>query len=223
MDTISNIANLVISRDSKVLNMVKDLITNPTLICLNPPFVISLEVEQYDKNGQAEVSQHPVIVPGTGVKQYLNDNVAPQPYTWNLGGYIPGNQTVEKTNLYTPIVEFNTDMLWLAYERGAIMTFKDVNQKRYDNVVIENLSTSYRNDCMNKRPFSMTLKEIKVIKASIAELTEEEKNALPKGNDADAGTTQTKNAAENGTYYNPLGGDAEYDDVHRKLKEAGLE
>ena len=221
MDTISNIANLVISRDSKVLNMVKDLITNPTLISLNPPFVIPLEVEQYDKNGQAEVSQHPVIVPGTGVKQYLNDNVAPQPYTWNLGGYIPGNPTVEKTNLYTPVVEFNTDMLWLAYERGALMTFKDINQKRYGNVVIESLSVSYRNDCMNKRPFTMTLKEIKVIKASIAELTEDDKNALPKGNDTDAGATQTEKK-EDPWLYKVLGGDEAAAEVAAEAKKAGV-
>ncbi len=213
--------NLVISRDSKVLNMVKDLVTNPTLICTKPPFVISLEVEQYSKNGSAEVSQHPVIVPGTGVKQYLNDNVAPQPYTWDLSGYIPGNNIVEKTNLFTPLVEFNTDLLWMAYERGAILTYIDMNQKRYNNVVIESMSTQYQSECKNKRPFSMTLREIKVIKASIAELTEEEKNALPKGEDVDAGTTQAAKK-EDPWLYKVLGGDEAKEEVAKEAAKAGV-
>jgi hypothetical protein len=40
-------------------------------------------------------------------------------------------------------------------------------------------------------PFTMTIKEIKTIEASIAELTEAEKNALPAREDVSMGTSGT--------------------------------
>lgn len=185
-DTLSK---KVIQGDSKALNLVKSLLDNPMLISTNPPFAFSLDVESYSKDGQAEVSQKPVIVPGTGVKQFLNDNVAPQPLSWSLGGYISGSDRFEKTCVFTPVVDFNVDMLWLAFSLGSRIMYKDMNQQLYTNCVIENLSIQYQKEVKNKRPFSMTLREIKEIKATVSTLTEEEKNALPKGEVSDTGAS----------------------------------
>ena len=173
------------------LNMVKSLIDNPMIVSDFPPWSISLEVESYSKRGSAEVSQRPVIVPGTGVKQYLNDNVAPSPLEWHLSGYIPGDDLIEQTCLFTPIVKGNTELLWQAFKLGARIMYKDTDQMPYMNCVISDLETNYTKDCKNKMPFSMTIREIKTIEASIANLTEAEKNALPSGEDESLGATST--------------------------------
>lgn len=173
------------------LNMVKSLIDNPMVVSTTPPWAISLEVETYSKRGSAEVSQRPVIVPGTGVKQYLNDNVAPSPLEWHLTGYIPGDDLIEQTCLFTPIVKGNSELLWQAFKLGSRIMFKDTDQIPYLNCVIADLETNYTKDCKNKMPFSMTLREIKTIEASIANLTEAEKNALPTGEDASLGAVST--------------------------------
>lgn len=176
----------------EAVQLTKSLLTNPMIVSTNPPFAFSLEVETYDKQGQAEVSQRPVIVPGSGVKEYLNDNVSPQPLTWNLSGYIMGDPSIEKVCFFTPVVEFNVAMLWKAYELGSRIMFKDMNQQPFLNCVIESLSTPYEKDCKNKRPFSMTIKEIKVIETSFADLTEVEKNAIPSGEDIEKSTKMTQ-------------------------------
>lgn len=183
----------ILRGNPSALNMAKSLISNPMIISLTPPqFGISLEVETYQKHGTADVSQRPVIVPGTGVKQYLNDNVAPQPIEWSLSGYIPGSVLIEKTCLFTPVVSANLYFLWNAFNTGARIVYKDQDQRVYSNCVIADLQTGNKNDCKNKMPFSMTIKEIKTIKASEAELTEIEKNSTPDGEDAGMGTTGTQ-------------------------------
>lgn len=198
---------IIESSSSSALQMVKTLLDNPMIISLTAPqFGFPLEVETYDKGGQAEVSQRPVIVPGKGVKKILNDNVAPQPVTWQLSGYIPGSPLIEKTCLFTPIVMANLVFLWIAYERGARLVYKDMDQRVYTNCVIESLHTGNVKDCKNKMPFSMTLKQIVTIDASEAELTETEQNAQPEGSPESLGTQSTKKV-QDGDLYEPLGGD----------------
>lgn len=188
------------------LVMAKSLIENPAIVSQTPPWAISLEVENYSKRGSAEVSQRPVIVPGTGVKQYLNDNVAPSPKEWHLSGYIPGDNMVEQTCLFTPIVRANVDFLWLAFDLGSRIIFKDQDQRPYLNCVISELEISPSKDCKNKMPFSMTIREIKTIESTITELSEEQRNALPAKEDIGLGTTGTTSVPR-GALYDPLGGD----------------
>jgi hypothetical protein len=190
------------------LNMAKSLLNNPAIVSQTPPWAISLEAESHSKRGSAEVSQRPVIVPGTGVKQFLNDNVATSPKEWHLSGYIPGDNLIEQTCLFTPIVRANVDFLWLAYELGSRIIFKDTDQRVYTNCVIAELETNYTKECKNKMPFSMTIREIKTIESSMAELTEAQKNALPSGEDVNIGTTGTTNIGDSGlkTIYNTAKG-----------------
>lgn len=178
------------------LNMAKSLLENPAIVSQTPPWAISLEVENYSKHSSAEVSQRPVIVPGTGVKQYLNDNVAPAPCEWTLSGYIPGDDLVELTCLFTPVVMANLQFLWLAYTLGSRIIYKDTDQRIYRECVIADLETNYTKDCRNKMPFTMTIREIKTIEASVAELTEAQKNALPTKEDVGMGTTGTSSMGD---------------------------
>lgn len=171
--------------DPKILQMVKTMLDNPMIVSLGSiPWAVSLEVETYSKSSNAEVSKFPVVVPGTGIKQFLSDNVSPEPLTWQLSGYIPDNiagvpnlADPFKTCWFTPLVDLNQFLLWRAYQDGARIMFKDMDNFPYLNCVISHLETYYQKDCKNKMPFKMTLQEIKVIEMSESELTETEANA----------------------------------------------
>lgn len=168
----------IVAGDNTALKMAKSLLDNPMIVSTGViPWAISLEVESYSKQSNAEVAKYPVVVPGTGIKQYLSDNVSPEPLSWNLSGYIPGNIALEKTCLFTPILDLNCMLLWQAYREGARIMFKDMDNFPYLNCVISHLETYYQKDVKNKMAFKMTLQEIKVIDMSEAEMTETEKNA----------------------------------------------
>lgn len=168
--------------DNKALQMAKSLIDNPMIVSFGVmPWAISLEVETYSKQSNGEVSKYPVIVTGQGVKQYLADNVAPEPLTWQLSGYIPdtslGMQNPVGTCWFTPYLDLNNFLLWQAFKQGARIMFKDMDNMPYLNCVISHLETYYQKDCKNKMPFKMTLQELKVIEMNEAEMTETAKNS----------------------------------------------
>lgn len=197
--TGTGLTQAIVRGDRVALNLAKQLLTNPGLMILptnvsdgfatGAYMYIPLEVEKHQQNGNAEVSEQPIITPGEGGKQYYADNVAPGPWDWQLSGYIPGDSTIEMTNLFTPIVRFHVDILRQAFKNGARCIFKDMDQRIYKNVVIQNLSISTLSDCKNKAPFSMTLKEIVEIKANLAEYSETEQKSTPAGEVTDGGNT----------------------------------
>ena len=162
-DTIKSLAAAVVQGEPTALNLAKTMLMNPTIVSTDPKWAISLEPETYDKSGTAEVSQHPVIVPGSGVKQFLNDNVAPSPLSWTISGYIPGNPVLEPVCIFTPVVRANTDFL----------------------------KTSYVKDCANKMPVTITIQEIVSIDASVSEYDETAQTSAPDDKTQDAGTTGT--------------------------------
>lgn len=194
--------------DPTVLRMAKSMIDNPMLITTDPPFAIPVEPVKYSQSSDAEVSERPVIAPGSGVKQYLNDNVAPAPWTWTISGYIPGDPVAEISNYFTPIVMLRTEILKKAYRNGQRIYYKDVNCKMYKNCVIQSLSVDYNAECRNKMPVQLTIKEIVTLETSAAYLTEVENNATPTGSDAEAGTTTTQSVKYDETWiYNKIYGD----------------
>lgn len=186
------LSRAIITGQPNALSMAKSLLENPMIISQTPPWAISLEAESHSKSAQADVSEHPVIVPGTGVKKCMSDNVAPHPKKWYLSGYIPGNDNVEMTNLFTPIVLANCLFLWAAFDLGSRIIFKDTDQQIYTNCVISSLETSYNKECRNKMPFTMTIKQIVTIEDNEAEMTEVEKHSQPSGEVSDMGTTGTE-------------------------------
>lgn len=147
------------------MNLVKSLITNPMLINADPtqeqPWSISLEVEDEAQNVSAEVSESLLIADDT--KTNVADNVAPGSWTWDLSGYIGGIPELQYTNYYTPFVTHQVNYLKMAAKKGFILQFKDSDCALYRRVVIQSLTIRQEKDCRNKRPFSMSLKEINVI------------------------------------------------------------
>jgi hypothetical protein len=152
----------VVKASANALSLVKTLVENPTIISTTAPyfFTISLEVDSYRQYADADVAESVVISTESDAKKYIADNVAPRAWTWELSGYIPGLESIEQTNLYTPIVATNRLFMRKAFEKGLRLRFKDMYNKVWDNVVIQNLELSTEAECKNKQPFKMTLKKI---------------------------------------------------------------
>lgn len=203
-----DLSRAIIKGDSAALNMAKTLLSQPALIgmtgsesegsifstSINYPVYIPLEVNQHTQHGDAEVSENLIISTGENTKKFITDNVAPGPWTWSLSGYIPGVPALEKTNIFTPFVTFQREMLKKCFKNGQRMVYKDTDCNFYKNVIIQSLDISSNPDCQNKTPVQLTLKQIETINAAEAEQSEQEKTSTPAagsehGAAASAGTT----------------------------------
>ena len=168
------LSKAIISGSASAASLALSLLSLPRLTCLIPPWTIALETENLRQHGEAKVAENVLIssLPAYASKAYVADNVAPGPYTWHLDGYIPGNMLMEPTNIFTPIVRMNVNLIRDAYKRGAILQFKDGDNKIYENVVIQSLDLDTRADCKNKAPFAMVLKEINILDSIGGEIVE---------------------------------------------------
>jgi hypothetical protein len=175
-------AKALLMHKAAAQNMARSLWTQPAVFfTTRPGLVIYLDNVTHIQSAQAQVSEFPVIVSGKNVKQFQYDNVAPSPWTWQITGYIPGNSSIEQTSDYTPIVTANTEYLKHAFETGERLIFKDVDNRTYKNCVIESLSIETKAEVKNKRPFSMTLKQIVEISGNTSTLSIVQENSTPVG------------------------------------------
>lgn len=158
--------------NKKALALAKTFITTPTLINYDPTqgamYAIPLSVETNQRSAAAEVSESLIIA--SDVKNYVSDNIAPGTKSWRLSGYIKGFPTLEPTNIFKPFVRLHTGILWNWFDSGAVLVFKDGDSSVYTKVVIKDLQTAQQKDCASATPFTMTLKEIKVMKTSVLDL-----------------------------------------------------
>lgn len=179
------ITKSLISGSSSTLNLAKTLLSLPTIIGNEAPYIFSipLEVDSYRQYADADVAESVIISTETDAKKYIADNVAPRSWTWELSGYIPGLKELEQTNFFTPIVATNRLFLRKSFEKGLRLTFKDMDCKVWDNVVIQNIELSKNAECRNKQPFKMTLKKLDVLDSSLslAKETAEELGSLAMG------------------------------------------
>lgn len=193
--------------DNKIaLKMAESTISKPALFSFTPPWVIELENVSHVQRSQAQVSELPVISTGMSVKQFQYDNVAPAPWTWQISGYIPGNSALEQTNLFCPIVQMNVDFLRKAYEWGSRIVFKDTDNRIYKNCVIESLAIETKAEARNKRPFTMTLKQIVELSALNSLLSNVEQKATPGGSVVPMDTTITESVTKDSTLYTMIFG-----------------
>lgn len=158
--------------NKKALALAKTFITTPTLINYDPTqgamYAIPLSVETNQRRAAAEVSESLIIA--SDVKRYVSDNIAPGTKSWQLSGYIKGFPSIEPTNFFKPFVKLHTSILWNWFDSGAVLVFKDGDASVYTKVVIKDLQTAQQKDSANATPFTMTLKEVKVMKTSLLDL-----------------------------------------------------
>ena len=159
------LSKAIIAGSATAANLALQLLSLPRLISTTPSWTIALETENLRQHGEAKVAENVLIssLPTAASKAFIADNVAPGPYSWHMDGYIPGNALAEPTNLFTPIVRMNVNLIRQAFKAGTILIFKDGDNHIYPSVVIQSLDLDTRADCKNKAPFAMVLKEINVL------------------------------------------------------------
>lgn len=190
----------IITGNAQALMYAKSLLTDPMLTVKigGVIFPISLQVETSQQNGSASVSEQ-LVVTSEG-KKFITDNVAPGPWSWTISGYISGAETIEPSSYFKPTVKFLSDIIKKAYKNGVPAIYKDLDCCLYDNVLIQDLTLETRKDCKDRRPFSMTLKQIEVLKTTEGVLTRLEalstsSEGSKMGNTTDLGqTTSTARA-----------------------------
>lgn len=190
----------IITGNAQALMYAKSLLTDPMLTVKigGVSFPIPLEVETCQQNGNAAVSEQ-LVVTSEG-KKFITDNVAPGPWTWTIAGYISGVDPIEPSSYFKPTVQFLCDIIRKAFKNGVSAIYKDIDCCLYNNVVIEDLTLEHRSDCKNKRPFSMTLKQIEVLSSvdgllSRLESLSTAKEGTENGNTSELGQTASASAA----------------------------
>lgn len=176
----------LIANSAQAVALAKSILSTPALMNTDatsglPLFFLPLEPESYSQSASAQVSESLLITTGNDGKKFITDNVAPGSWTWQISGYIPGIPVLEPTNLYTPFVKMNTDRLKKAFRMGLPLRFKDTDCTWYDNVVIQDLTIETQADCRNRTPITVTLKEVNVLTAALANVSEVAQNATPTG------------------------------------------
>lgn len=188
-ELVSGLNKAIMGGSPLALSLVKTCLTTPVLINKTPGQGamgdIYLYCETNQKSASAEVSESLII--STDSKQNISDNVAPGSKSWRLTGYIKGDITgiTEPTNYYQPITRSYVNQLWSWFEHGAVLVYRDGDARTYNRVVIKDLQTGQQKDSQSAVPFSLTLKEINVMKTSPVDL--------------DADTTNPVNNAVNST------------------------
>ena len=177
-----SILQTAISGSASALNFIKAYLANPVIgayvdpgtqgigpvgvqvvSSLSYPFKsagVLIEPEQYTETQRADVSAQ-MILSVDGTKRYIADNVALQPRSWTIVGYIPGS-AIELSGLYMPTLKIRKGYLQEIYNSRAVTSFK-TREGEYLNVVIESMEFDTRPDVMNKIPISIVLKEVDVL------------------------------------------------------------
>lgn len=153
------LANLIASHSAVALTLIKQYIGVPWLAG------VPISATRFRRSTRADVARH-VLIDLTAGKQYVNDNVAPGPRTWEIAGYI-GGLPLELTSLFMPSLNMFRDMIDKAYYSRQLVDFMDPDFKRW-KVVIERFEYEKEPDTQNRLTIAVTLSEINVLTALIA-------------------------------------------------------
>ena len=87
-----------ISGSISAINLIKNYLDNPSIAPMmnkNSPIpmqlalkTVPLQCESYKEVLPSELSQQLIIDSSAGKKQFITDNIAPKPRTWEIKGYI---------------------------------------------------------------------------------------------------------------------------------------
>lgn len=183
-----SILQTAISGSASALNFIKAYLANPVIgayvdpgtrgisplgvqaiSSLSYPFKsagVLIEPEQYTETQRADISAQ-MILSVDGTKRYITDNVALQPRSWTIVGYIPGS-AIDLSGLYMPTLKIRKGYLQEIYNSRSVTSFK-TREGEYLDVVIESMEFDTRPDVMNKIPISIVLKEVDVLDVEMAD------------------------------------------------------
>jgi len=121
---------------------------------------ILIEPEQYIERNRADVSSQ-MILSTSGNKQYITDNIAVHPRTWDITGYIPA-EIYEVSALFAPSLKKKKGKLQKIFNSRAL-TWLKTREGEFVQVAIESIEFETRASVANKQPISITLKEVVIL------------------------------------------------------------
>jgi hypothetical protein len=148
----------------RALKLIMDYLLNPTLAG------IVLYLEKYDKGIHSEVSKKKIIN-SSGNKNIITDNIAPEPFSWSIEGYIK-SEPYEMSNKFIPSLKRNQQKLENACYTRAPIKFRDRDSSYFD-VGIEDIHFIGEPDNQNVVHFTASLYQANVLTTlqSITDLT----------------------------------------------------
>ncbi len=168
-----SLATQIISGSTQALNILKDFLSNPA-ICLpmvgitdvptiDPGSEVPIQGSEYHEIGVDEISSQ-LIVDSSGGKNYVTDNIAPRPRTWEVKGFI-GSSVAE--NLSSAVLQnvLQQRLIKLrAYRTSRIpLVFRTKNGEELVFVGIKNMQIDSDPAIQNRIPISMTIQEIPIL------------------------------------------------------------
>jgi hypothetical protein len=132
---------------------------------------VPIQTSRYRVRMTSEVSKH-VLVDTTGLKKFVNDNVAPGPHEWYIEGYIGGEisgaaiEHIGRSELM-PSIMLARAILESAYQSRAVVPFIDAEQKAWTTVVIQDFECEKTPDVQNRLMVRITLRELNILSASV--------------------------------------------------------
>jgi hypothetical protein len=168
-----SLTSQIISGSQLALSAIKNYLANPSIapmldfagatVSQDPAKMVTLQCESYKEGLECEVSQQLVVDMSKG-KQYISDNIAPKPRTWDMKGYI-GVALYE--TLASPLLQQSQEksLAWLKEMRlsRAMLAFKTKNGGEIVGVGISSLIIDTDPLVQNRIPFTMTVREIPVL------------------------------------------------------------
>lgn len=191
---MADLTKEIIAGARSAMEWVKTLLTNPALICTEPdmPFYIPIMVSSNVQRGDAQISERTIIAQGETrqQKKIVADNIAPGVWQWTLSGYLIGAPEIELTNLFTPIVRTQKELLRAAFKRGVLLTLKDGDCMPYLHVGIQSIQFRTEPDCLNFCPVDITIKQLNIMSVATGVASETMASATPAAGTADGAAAE---------------------------------
>jgi hypothetical protein len=138
----------------QALKLIMDYLLNPTLAG------IVLYLEKYSKKIHSEVSKKKIIN-SSGNKLVVTDNIAPEPFAWNIEGYIKA-EPYEMSNKFVPSLKQNRLKLENAVYSRTPIAFRDIDST-YFQVALEDIEFIQEPDNQNVLHFIAALYQTDVL------------------------------------------------------------
>ena len=167
-----SLTSQIISGSQSALNLIKTALANPSIAPQDPfvdqPFqlkdkIVPFQCESYKEHLPSEVSQQLIVDVSQG-KQFISDNIAPKPRTWDIKGYIA---VAPYELISSPVLQLSQAKslrnLREMRDSRAALAFRTKNGGEIVLVGISDLVIDTDPAIQNLIPITMTVNEIPIL------------------------------------------------------------
>ncbi len=184
MATIGNLGGAILQGSALALKIIQQFLANPTIAG------VPIECEKYTEINEASVSQQLIIAPlefslapagaiqntlsnsllNSSGKQYITDNIAPKPRTFNMKGWIAPSffEITAISPVLLPIMNLKIAQLRKAFNSRELLLFTTKNHEETLNVGIVNMVFDSEPEIMNRQPITITVREVPILTSTFS-------------------------------------------------------